>query len=368
MASAATIDIEALLAPIPGGNPSGVSLRYAGTYDAIEQARREDDNLPAGDWKRQVKKVANWRQVAELSRAALSTKSKDLQIAAWLAEALARQHGFAGVRDGFRLLRELQERFWDTLYPLPEDGDLEVRAGALVGLNSKLWAAIVEIPITQEADGVEAYSLSRYLEARETDSKNAKAKQEAIAEGKITGVQFDQAVASSLRIFYEPLSEDLNQSFLEFEKLVAVVDGKFGPTGPALMKIKDLLEDCRSLVESIVKKKRETEPDPVSVAQGNGTVGAAPQAAAAAQAPARAPTGDVLEPQDRADALRRLEAIAKFFLRTEPQSPVALLVQRAVRWGQMPLEEWLTDVIRDAGVLAHIRETLGIKNQTQKTG
>jgi len=69
-----------------------------------------------------------------------------------------------------------------------------------------------------------------------------------------------------------------------------------------------------------------------------------------------------LEPQSRADALRRLAAVADYFRRTEPHSPVAYLVQRAVRWGEMPLEEWLRDVIVNEDVLARVHETLGLKN------
>jgi type VI secretion system protein ImpA len=75
-----------------------------------------------------------------------------------------------------------------------------------------------------------------------------------------------------------------------------------------------------------------------------------------------------LELRDRADALRRLAAIADFFHHSEPHSPVAYLIERAVRWGQMPLEQWLNDVISDQGVLSHIRETLGIKNSEQDGG
>jgi predicted component of type VI protein secretion system len=69
-----------------------------------------------------------------------------------------------------------------------------------------------------------------------------------------------------------------------------------------------------------------------------------------------------LIPQDRADALCRLAAVAEFFRRTEPHSPVAYLVQRAVRWGEMPLEEWLREVIHDESVLGQLRETLGLKD------
>jgi len=73
------------------------------------------------------------------------------------------------------------------------------------------------------------------------------------------------------------------------------------------------------------------------------------------------PTVMPLMPQDRADALCRLAAVAEYFRKTEPHSPVAYLVQRAVRWGEMPLEEWLREVIHDESVLGQLRETLGLK-------
>ncbi len=73
-------------------------------------------------------------------------------------------------------------------------------------------------------------------------------------------------------------------------------------------------------------------------------------------------------PQDRSDALNRLAAVAEFFRQTEPHSPVAYLVPRAVQWGQMPLEDWLREVISDDAVLARVRETLGLKDhEPEKT-
>jgi type VI secretion system protein ImpA len=44
---------------------------------------------------------------------------------------------------------------------------------------------------------------------------------------------------------------------------------------------------------------------------------------------------------------------------------VAYLVQRAVRWGEMPLENWLDEVIADANVLNALRETLGLPKKTE---
>src|SRR5882724_13701689 len=119
MPSPPVLDFEALLAPIPGDRPSGEWL--PDVHSAIEQARRADDNLPQGEWKRE-KKVADWAGVVKITTDALTTRTKDIKIAVFLVEALVREHDFAGASDGFRLLRELTERFWDTLYPKIEDG------------------------------------------------------------------------------------------------------------------------------------------------------------------------------------------------------------------------------------------------------
>lgn len=64
--------------------------------------------------------------------------------------------------------------------------------------------------------------------------------------------------------------------------------------------------------------------------------------------------------RNRAEALKRLAEIAAFFQRTEPHSPVYYLIQRAVKWGNMPFETWLQDVVKDENVLNQIKETLGI--------
>jgi type VI secretion system protein ImpA len=361
MSSEPTLDFEALLAPIPGANPAGESLRDAGTYDQIKEARRAELNLTQGEWQHDLK-VADWRAVTTLATEALTSKTKDLQIAAWLTEALVKRSGFAGARDGFSLIRRLHERFWDCLYPMPEDGSMEVRAGAVEWLNGKLPAALIDLPLTMPDDKGVAYSFSDYQESRLVDERGRKSPeslQAAIAEGKITGEVFDKRVAAAPRKFYEPLFADLTAAFDECRKLSATADEKFGRDAPSMMAIKKTFEDINHVVEGIVKKKRELEPDPVA-APANGSD-------APADGPRRAaPEGNLpLEPVDRADALRRLEAIAAYFHHTEPHSPVAYLVQRAVRWGKMPLEQWLIDVIADQSVLEHVRETLGLKGSEQ---
>ena len=90
MPSPETLNFESLLTPIPDGNPAGRSLRYSDVYDAIRDARRSDAPVGLGDRYGEIK-VADWHEVAELTTQALRAESKDLQLAAWLTEALVKR-------------------------------------------------------------------------------------------------------------------------------------------------------------------------------------------------------------------------------------------------------------------------------------
>ena len=66
-------------------------------------------------------------------------------------------------------------------------------------------------------------------------------------------------------------------------------------------------------------------------------------------------------PQSRADVIGLLHEAARYFRAHEPHSPVALLVERAARWAEMPLEDWLATVIKDGSTLGQLDELLGIR-------
>jgi len=356
---------KALLAPIPGDNPAGERVSYAGVYDAIQEARRADDELPMGDWKREAK-AADWLTVIKLSTEALATKSKDLQLAVWLAEALVKRHGFAGLRDGLRVVRELQGTFWDGLYPEVEDGNLELRAGPLEWLNQKLPPCIQNIALTQ---GNKPYSYYRWEESRRVDNlarQDPSAMQAAIAEGRITGEQFDAAVGATGRLFYEGIFEDLNQSKEELSKIESVLDAKFGRYAPSFLGIRRAIDDCHSLVSTIIKTKREQDPNykPDPTAQSTENVAIKPASDSAMEVNSMATSAAITwssEPKSREEAFQRLVVIATYLKRVEPQHPVSYLLERAVRWTKMPLEDWLGEVVRNDDVLKHLHDTLGIK-------
>ena len=373
MGASAVLELEALLAPIPGDNPAGESVRYAGVYDAIQEARRADDDLNKGEWQTEAK-VADWRAVINLAIEALGTKCKDLQIGAWLVEALTKRHGFAGLTEGINLLHQLHEQFWDHLYPEIEDGDLEFRAGPLNWLNEKLPPSIRGIPLTA---GNPPYAWNDWNESRTVDNlgrQNPEAMEAAIAEGKMTGEQFDKSVEATDRDFFESLFEDLSQSKEQLSRLEKTVDDKFGPDAPSLIKIRNAIDDCYQVVGGILKKKREEDPAYKPEADTTIIKGAhSPPGIAVTNTgnshndgsvmPLSAKTSWAGEPRSREEAFQRLAVLAAYLKRVEAQHPVTYLLERAVRWTKMPLDQWLSEVVSNQDVLNQLRDTLGIKDR-----
>ncbi len=74
----------------------------------------------------------------KLAQDTLATISKDLQLAAYLTEALLQTERFAGLRQGLDLTYRLLTEFWDTVYPVIEDGDRELRARPLAWIGTML--------------------------------------------------------------------------------------------------------------------------------------------------------------------------------------------------------------------------------------
>lgn len=361
MAANSVLDFDALLTPIPGDNPSGVEVRYT-RYDEIKEARRQDDNLPKGDWEEKGPvKTADWKKVMTIATNALSTETKDLQVAVWLLEALVKEEGFVGLRDGLKLLKEFHANFWDSMYPIIEDGDYSFRAGPIDWMNEdrNLPFAIRGIPLIRSPEG-DPYSLLHWEEAQEVENlgrKNPKEKAAAIAEKKMTVEQITKAVQATPLPHCLALLEQVQQCQEALAGLQQVLMEKYGESNderPSVEKIQKVLEEGVGILEGMVKGKGGAKVDiPAS--------GMAVETATTPGSTNRGTGGGII-PHDRLDALARLAAVAEFFRQTEPHSPVAYLVQRASNWGEMPLEDWLAEVIKSKEVLGSVRETLGIKD------
>jgi len=344
------IDLQVLLQPIPGENPAGADLSYSQEFDDIKEARRADDDLPQDEWERKLK-VAEWPKVVNLASELLASRTKDLQLAAWLAEALTQTRSFAGLHGGLTLIRDLIEGYWDTLYPTLEDG-VGMRAGKLGWLNSVLPPVIANLPLTGGgSDGLALRHWNEALEVENVARRDPGAAQRLVLEdGKTSSETFNKSVSATPNDFYASLYQQMLSCKAILEELDQTVGNKLGDEAPALSGIRRVLDDVAGLVTRIAREK--------------GILQAECDLSAEEQAGTPGPTGMPVQAgpvASRQDALRKLSEVAQYFRVHEPHSPVAFLVDRAVRWGHMPLDQWLSEVVKDQGQLHALYDLLGVR-------
>ena len=338
---------EDILAPIAGDNPSGIDLHYDTKlliYDKIREARRQDDDLAQGAWQTE-RKTANYPLVIKLAQDTLATVSKDLQLGAWLTEALLATEHYGGLCQGITLCQGLLTHFWETVYPVIEDGDRELRAKPLSWIGSFLDFPVRSAPLVSAGYSWFAYKDSRlvgYEDQAKTD-KDRKTRSKLIEGGKVAPEDFDKAFAETAKAFYATAEKDLDSCLLAIETLENFCNEKFEDDAPSFNKLKTALTEVRHTIHILLNKKREKEPDPVEevpvvdapvmvqATEDEENVGPASTAVITAVMD----TLFVSEPGDRRQAVASIAAAAAFLREQEPLSPAPYLILRGLRWGEL---------------------------------
>ena len=361
------LDLDTLLAPIPGDEPAGGDLRHQPVYDEIREARREDDpSLPQGVWETPLKK-ADWPQVRALATDVLARRSKDLQVANWLTEALTRDHGLAGAAEGLALEAALCHRYWDDLYPKIEDGDLEFRLGVFHWLNDRLALVLQETPVTRvESGNGRELTWQDWQRAQRMDvmaQRDRREYQRAEAAGEVTSVKFNAGVGLTPTGFYRQLAADLAAARAAADSLIEVLEESCGADAPSLGRLLEQLTRLDAFARSVLNERGESmEPTPAEPPSPTDTASAG---TAAPNPLDSAPLGlSAAGPiRSREEAYRRLAEIAEYLSKVEPHSPTPYLIRRAVAWGNMTLAELLDELTmgeRDIGV---VYQLLGIHDR-----
>jgi len=319
--------LEALLAPVPGDNPTGRDLRYDPRYDQVKEARREDLELPAGGLATD-RKVADWPQVVKLSTQLIAAETKDLQLTAWLTEALLKRDGLTGLTTGLEALRGVLDRYWDGCYPAWDEDDPELRAGPLDWVGTKL-----EVPVRQTAVAPGGVSLLDFQTSRgipsEGDAEGNRdkraARDEALADGKRSPEDVDGAIAGAPKAFYKALIAETDAAAAAATALEKASDERFGRDAPSFAKLRSALEDMRRIAAPILAQKLIDDPDPIveeAVAEDGAPVGVADGPLAP-------------EPVSVADAAQRVAVAARFLRKQDPTNPAPYLMLRGLRWGEL---------------------------------
>jgi len=378
-----SIDPNKLLKPISDEKYTGDDIRLdqspASLYFTIRDVR---DNARSIERKRQqgntdLSALADWRELVKLGQDILINQSKDLEIASWLIEATVRTDGLDGLKNAFLLMHGLLTKYWEELYPLPDEDGLATKVAPLIGLNGEesegsLIAPIGSIDITQgESKG--PYKLWEYQLCIETEKLGDETqKQQRYAAGIPTMEDFTTAAIETPMSFYHSLKSTIQECIAIYQNIASFLDSQCNdevivPSSKIIGALK-LFDDHIDYVLALTNRKDQASPiqtDPPALNETNNKKGEIARATVEEKTKLTdktplTPTPNSIGTMDRPKAIALLKEISSFFKKSEPHSPIPYLIDRAIKWSALPLPELMNEIVADKNIRAQIQNLIGI--------
>ena len=373
------MDIERLTTLFPQG--AGENLRYDALYDQIKEARTEEDaTLSRGVWERELKK-ADWAVVQRLCEEALSQRTKDLQLVAWLGDAACRQDRWTGFKEALDLMAQFCHRCWEHCYPMEDDGqpDMDFRMRILEWYVERLEEHVLFLPLTKSsALLVQSLDVATWQSAQNFDLVSKRLSGQAASQGE------EQMTLSRFRTLIRQVDVPFLQKIQAFvvatqssSRALAAVWGEVCQgQEPSLSRVNEVLKEidrlCSFALEGRVVNTAETVVEPVpdepAVAPTGEeepppqqTTALAPQeetpgqdstwtevSPAAEPAPVEAaetPDDGTTTITDRQGAYQAVNDLADYLIHLDPQTPGPYLLKMVSSWGERSLPDILDDVV-----------------------
>ena len=354
--------LDMLLQPISKELPCGPALRYDPIFTEIRLAREEDDpSLPMGNWERPLKR-ADWALIEARSVAMLSSRSKDLQIAAWPLEAWVRQGGFDGLYRGLSLIDRLVRQLWEPLHPMIEDNDEDARIAPLEWLNESLSATLrLHVPLLKVAGRkppvLTLIDWERLMAVELAGPGHTTDKPGGGDDAPLTRADVvayaHQRLGREMTLKREIIKRCLNC----LETMMAFVEIQLGSRSPNLSKLKGTLVAYERVMAQLIVEPTEDDIMP----EDSDSADLAPLSEVPADSPPAKAGVAASGWKNRKEAYATLESLADYLSAVEPHSPTPYLLRRAVKWGSMPLPELMAEIIREEGDLNRLANVLGLK-------
>lgn len=347
------IDVDKLLQPIAGDNPCGADVRYDPEYAALMELAKgkPEQEITEGSGPTATRKIVPgedppWSEVRKGCEAILG-RSKALRVGLFLTVALTRLEGYPGLAQGMTVLHGLLEKFWDNLYPEldPDDPNpalerINIIASMATPADSygdlvRFQNRILESPITESVQ-VGRFSL-RDIELAAKAPTGEAAKDFRGATPALVDAAFQETPTEHL----QSILKAIQTSKEKLASMDTFLTGKVGSGGACdLGPLKKVLAQAEKLVgEQLAKKTGAAAPGGAP-----GTPGAAPGGTAGAGGGAPI-AGEV---RSRQDVLLALDKVVQYYLKSEPSSPVPLLINRAKRLVSMGFFEIIQDMTPEA--------------------
>lgn len=360
------MDILSLLTPINEQSPCGEDYSFSNEFHAIKKARTQDDVLlDQGDWVTEPKQ-ADWDFVATTSINLLQSKSKDIRLLTWLAEAWANLYGFKGVSKSIELSHHLLEQYWLTLHPEVEDDDLDQRIGLLQGLINQLPLLIKRVSLNNHAPFYHLLDYDNFLYHENIRRKQSDDYDASTSPTELE--QFEQALSNTDKNFQRENYQHFIEILQQWATLKQVLDNLLGLDSPSFASIDSSLDTIHNTLKKIYKTDLFEQTTQAEIAETNTSSPMVQQVMTQFSAHQNQLS---FQPQvqshveNREQAMQVLQEIATYFQKNEPHSPVSYMLQKTIKWSQMPLHEWLTQVIKDEHPLQMLHDTLGVQPKNE---
>ncbi|MRT15093.1 type VI secretion system protein TssA [Enterobacteriaceae bacterium RIT711] len=334
--------IESLLAPISPESPAGENLEFEPIFDEIRSARESDpDYLQQDEWSVSEPRKADWNRVRTLSENALIEQSKDLQLASWFVEALLYQQGLMGLIAGVDFLSEFITRFWFQCWPSLDDEGINIRRGRLQRLDRDLSQQLCRLALLHQPNTTLAYW--RQLLANEHRINTSSS--DRAEESDISLASFIQRATDFSSIEISQQADRVEQLTTTFGLLESrYISLSQDSEGNVFMQTRQTLADITDYLQRLAQYAIPVTDETISFVSfdDNNTP---PQ------------RNNPIQTMNREIAISQMLAIASYFRLTEPSSPVSFLMERAARWANMNLTEWLEEMLND-GTINEINNVL----------
>ncbi|ACV27905.1 type VI secretion system protein TssA [Kangiella koreensis] len=350
--------IENYIKPISEDNPCGRDLREDTSVESIyyklrdaRNSARKTERLALADAEDAGAVDDNWFQLKELALQALEHETKDLEVVAWLIEALTRIDGIKGLSFGYRIANELISSFWDKgIYPAIDEDGIETRVAPLSGLNGFDGAGTLITPIKSVAitDSEEYLPVCvwQYEQAVQLERLDAEKKQNRIDNGAIPLESIKKAVLLTEPSFYRELVADVQSALETYETFTNEFDRVCDSLPQPTSNIRNALKECIEAVEYLARDKLASSDELVSQDSKEGVTDS--------------PGAEVRAINRREQAVNTLRQVAQYFRETEPHSPISYLLEQSIRWSDLSLPELLQQLIPEEGAREQYFKLTGI--------
>lgn len=347
------LNLAPMLKPISRTDPCGQSLRYSEVYDQIREARREDDdNLPQGVWKTELKK-ADWDQVARLCQEALKHRTKDLQIAGWLTEAWLHLEGVGGLARGIELILELSKNFWEDIHPQMNKTGYELRLVPFEWLNTRLSEECQYVLISVPPDRTSPpYRLLDFNEAQRLEMLAQKNSSQEPLESSESAQESRNKLYTSINQTPPAFYRYMGECCMHSVKLITELEGELRfhlkEGAPTFYRLREKLERVQRFANHILTDKGEKkEKKKVDVRE------------VPPLRPSKKAFSKSIETREQAYSI--LGEVADYLEYIEPHSPTPYLIRRAIAWGGMNLSQVLADALANGKDLSFLLDVLNVE-------